>query len=191
MSKVYTRTESSSQWAMNGNKIEFRTTTTNSTYDKTLREWVKSKPIITYETPEQRGYNKQAEFYVVTFSEIPSMRKRDLKEKLWFKEKVVAKIKDDNPHMYIILNSDLQNIQDKPTKVNQFYLREINRGMCFKMPLVDNEYVKIIKSEPEAITAKEAQELSQKWNYIFDSVESDNDGDIYRDNVTKYISNPM
>jgi hypothetical protein len=119
------------------------------------------------------------------------MRKRGLKEKLFFKEKVIAKVREANPHLYIILNSDTQNIQYKPVKINKFYLKEINTSMCFRMPLVSNEYVKIIKSEPEAITAKEAQELSERWNYVFDAVESDNGDDIYRENVSKYVHQSM
>jgi len=187
----YIREEKSSQWVLHEGTIKFKTETTKSEFDFNLREFIKGKPTITYETPQERGYLKQVEFYIISSDEIPSMKKRGLKEKVFFKEKVIAKVKDDNPHMYILLNSDGQTIQDTPTPVNQFYLKDVNRGLCMKMPLNSNDYVQITKEEPEAITAKEATELSKKYSYIFDAVENENGEDLYRQNVSRFIDRPM
>jgi hypothetical protein len=189
--KIYERTSESGKWVLHNNQILWQKTFQRGIFDLVLREYVSDKEIITYETPEQQGYKKQVEFFIVTYDEVPSLTKRKLKEKLFFKQRIVAKIKDDYPFMYITLNEHKQNICGELTSVNKFFIRDINKGITQLMSLNSSDFCKVEKDEPERCTPKEAVELSQKYNYVFDAVESDEGEETYRINLNKYVDNPM
>ncbi|MCW3996487.1 MAG: hypothetical protein NWE98_10130 [Candidatus Bathyarchaeota archaeon] len=190
----YTQTSESSSWDFENGQIVWRTETIVSTFDRVLRQWIKGKPIVTYKTPQDLGYTKQAEFYVISVDEVPNTKKRGQKERLFFKEKVVASIRDpegENKHVWLMLNSDTQMLANVPTKVNRYFIKDLNNGRTLQMPLVSTDYLKVEKDEPEAITPQEAKEILAKWNYNFDEVREEDGEQIYRTNVTKYVDNPM
>ncbi|MGD0203499.1 MAG: hypothetical protein ABSC20_06295 [Candidatus Bathyarchaeia archaeon] len=197
MSKIYDKIESSSFWAVHlvegKTKIDMRTVTTTSKFNKAKGIWIKSEPITTWESPEQRGLTKTATFYILTYDTVPSLKKRGLIEKLFFKQKVTATIKDnpDNAFLYITFNDSKMNIQGELVAINKYYLRDINKGFITSLPLNDCDYCIVEKFEPELITAQEANELSKQTGYFYDAVETDAiEGDVFRTNVSKFINNP-
>lgn len=197
MSKVYDKIESSSFWALHlvegKPKIDMRTITTTSKFNKKTGQWVKSEPITTWQTPQERGLTKTATFFILTYDQIPSMKKRGLIEKLFFKQKVTATIKDnpENTYLYITFNDSKMSVQGELITINKYYLRDINKGFTTSLPLNDCDYCRVEKFEPELISPQEATELAKQTGYFYDAVETDAiEGDVFRTNVSRFIDNP-
>jgi uncharacterized protein YwqG len=122
-------------------------------------------------SPEQiEGVSRSASFTLAFAKDVNDESKVSGKKKLWFKQTVNVRIKDDVSNNVWIIYDD---------KSRKHFIRDLSEfGVTMQLPMQSIDIMNFEASEPERIDASELKQISKESSYLYNMVNIDSNGSI-------------
>ena len=168
----YTKTASSAQWVYDQANDQFlwRTEIITYSFDKLLRDWIKTDTEVTNQTPEQLGYLKNVEFVIVfpddsepskTFGKAS---KKQPKLLMQFGKVIV---RPELKHVWLLKEEQRAIDQPSATSQKRVYVKMLDKnGLCYRFEYQTDDRVTCKITTEREIALSELKDLEVKGVYI-------------------------